>query len=349
MRSLSALLSQVLVAYTVEFDNEFELLMSQAGYRGARLSLFIWRNLMRFIGSDGTSVRDLATQSLTPADQVKFELGCLERWGFIFLQPGKRAGWGSGRGIRVDWIVNLALKGKTSVSIWPPLFSEIEHRWERRFGSDQISRLRKSLCIDPTHSDSATLAELLSQLLEKFQLEFDRESPLPLVYCANTIRVLGDEPIRLAEIPRLTGSSPETSDIGWQLKPYVVVTADPAARRGKVVRLSPRGMKAQETYHRLIGEIEKRWEERFGKAAIHALRESLEGLLASASFSKGLVAPKGTVRAGDQAPALGRRDVGPAARQRMRDLVAQTEAFVSDPARSLPHYPAWDMNRGFGP
>jgi hypothetical protein len=56
-----------------------------------------------------------------------------------------------------------------------------------------------------------------------------------------------------------------------------------------------------------------------------------------------------TARAGDMAPALGRRDLGPAARQRMRDLVAQTEAFVRDPAGALPHFPLWDMNRGFGP
>jgi hypothetical protein len=33
----------------------------------------------------------------------------------------------------------------------------------------------------------------------------------------------------------------------------------------------------------------------------------------------------------------------------MRDLVAQTEEFVRDPAGTLPHYPLWDMNRGFGP
>lgn len=341
MRPLSALLSQVLVAYTVEFDNEFELRMSKAGYRGARLSLVVWTNLMRFIGDDGIPVRDLATQSPV--------LGCLERWGFIFLQPGRRAGWGSGRGIRGDWMVRLTAMGKAAVVIWPPLFAEIDRRWEKRFGSDQIRRLRQSLTIHPGQSDSVPLADLLSRLLIEFQLEFDRESPLPLVYCANTLRVLGDEPISLAEIPRLTGISPETSDIGWQLKPYVVVTADPKARRGKVVRLSARGIKTQETYHRLTGEIEKRWEESLGKAALSDLRESLEALLASAAFSEGLVAPPGTVRAGDQAPALGRRNVGPAARQRMRDLLAQTEAFVSDPAGALPHYPAWDMNRGFGP
>ena len=41
-RPLSALLSQVLVAFTVEFDNEFERQMAEAGYPGARLSLVVW-------------------------------------------------------------------------------------------------------------------------------------------------------------------------------------------------------------------------------------------------------------------------------------------------------------------
>jgi hypothetical protein len=121
-----------------------------------------------------------------------------------------------------------------------------------------------------------------------------------------------------------------------------------------VICLSPRGRRAQETYHRLIAEIEERWEARFGKEQISRLRESLQILFDRRSgggtlLSEGLIPPQGTVRAGDQAPALGRRDVGAAARQRMRDLVAQTQAFVRDPAGALPHYPLWDMNRGFGP
>jgi hypothetical protein len=241
-RGLSAMLSQVLVAFTVEFDNEFERRMGEAGYPGARLSLVVWNNLMRFVAEGGLSVRDLAAQALAPDKQIKFELGCLERWGFVVLKPdltddlpyptrahrqsGRelREGWGSGRGIRVDSMVRLTSKGLTASEIWPPLFDAIERRWEVRFGKEQVSRLRGSL-----------------------QGLLDRRS--------------GD-------------GSP---------------------------------------------------------------------------ISQGMVAPQGTVRAGDQAPALGRRDVGTAARQRMRDLVAQTEAFVHDPAGALPHYPLWDMNRGFGP
>ena len=398
-RGISALLSQVLVAYTVEFDNEFERRMGEAGYPGARLSLVVWANLIRFIGNGAISVRDLAAQSLAPDNHVKFPLGCLERWGFVVLDPEqsdtrpvpsaihrlsgreRRAGWGSARGIRADWMVRLTRRGLTASGIWAPLTGEIEGRWEKRFGKDEMGQLRQALQdvagkldvelpdglpggsieeavtypprVEPVRED-LPLPTLLSRVLLAFRLEFDRELPVPLVLCANTIRVLSDKPIRMAEMIRLTGGSPETSDIGWQIKPYVVVAPDPAASRGKVVSLSARGLTVHAAYYLLIREIEKRWEGRFGKEPVRMLRESLEGLFEryrgdAPVIAEGLVPPAGTARAGDQTPALGRRDVGPAARQRMRDLVAQTEAFVRDPAGNLPHYPAWDMNRGFGP
>jgi hypothetical protein len=369
-RSLSALLSQLLVAFTVELDNEFERRMGEAGYPGARLSWVVWTDLMRFLARGAVSVRDLPANSADPDKQPKFRLGCLERWGFVILethQPEKRQrrdGWGSGRGIRADWMVRLSAKGASACEIWPPLAGLIERRWEQRFGNATISRLREALAnisdklavpAQATHTGGhPTLPGLLSRLLSAFRLEFDPASPLPLTLCANTLRVLGEQPARLADLPRLTGASPEQSDIGWQLRPYVVVKPDPAARRGKVVHLSPRGLQAQQTYYRLIGEIELRWEAQVGRNALSELRKLMLELFDRRGkdgplLSEGLVPPPGTVRAGDQAPALGRRDVGPAARQRARDLVAQTKAFIDDPAGTLPHFPPWDMNRGFGP
>jgi hypothetical protein len=262
--------------------------MGEAGYPGVRLSLVVWANLMRFLCGGAVSVRDLTAQALAPDNQMKFQPGFLERWGFVALQPDPsddppvrsgldrqsgrelRAGWGSGRGIRANWMVRLTPRGLTAGRIWPPLFDQIERRWESRFGMDEISCLRQTLravadqlLVELPHGlpcgceataefpprargdgGSFALPTLLSRLLSTFRLEFDREAPAPLVFSANTLRVLGEKPIRVAELPRLTGGSPETTDIGWQIKPYVVVTSDPAASRGKVVRLSPLGVKA---------------------------------------------------------------------------------------------------------
>lgn len=398
VRSLAALLSQILVAFTVEFDNQFEHRMREAGYPGALLSLVIWSNLVRFLTGADLSVHDLAVQALESEDQIKFKLGCLERWGFIVLRPDPdgdrpvakrvhhrtgrllRDGWGSGRGIRSAWQVRLTEKGRRAADIWSPLLDDIEGRCKSRFGGNQLDQLKDALSdvlekidlqlprgfpfywnaeykyskleVQPTGEDH--LPVLLSRLLLAFTIEFDCESRVPLRLCASILRVLGEEPIPLSEIPRLTGASPETTAIGWQGKPFVVVASDPTARRGKVAHLSPLGFKTQQTYRKLIHEIEQRWEARFGQGKIRRIRDCLIGLFVPRRgdrllLSEGLVPAEGTVRFGTQAPALGRRDIGAAARQRMRDLAAQTEMFVRDPINGLPHYPLWDMNRGFGP
>lgn len=111
--------------------------------------------------------------------------------------------------------------------------------------------------------------------------------------------------MRAADIPLLTGCSPETSGVGWQLKPYVVTEADQTAKRGKTVRLAPLGLQAQRTYRRLVREIEKRWEAGFGHDAIRNLRESLQNLSEQRDgdrllLSAGLVPPQGVARAGYQ-------------------------------------------------
>jgi hypothetical protein len=397
-RPLHALLSQALVAFTVEFDNQFEQRMNRAGYHGATLSMVLWSNLVRFVAEGAISVSDLAQRALAPQEQIRFQLGCLERWGVVVLQADSaddrpiprgvkqrsgrilRDGWGSGRGIRSGWRVLLSEKGHKAAEIWPPLFGEMERRWQGRFGDDVIAKLRGGLeemvghldvelpeglpgvwettqayaARSANRSGPLPLPALLSQVLLAFTLDFDRVSKVPLWLCAGTLRVLGEHPIPAADIPRLTGSSPETSGIGWQIKPFIVVESAPDGGRGKFVRLSPLGLRVQQRYRYLIGEIEKNWEAKFGGEKIHRLREALGNLFVARVgdrllISDGLVPEEGTFRSGKQAPALGRRDVGAAARQRMRELVAQSEMFQHDPAGTLPHYPLWDMNRGFGP
>jgi hypothetical protein len=160
---LSTLLSEALAAFTIEVDNEFERQMGEAGYLGARLSLVVWSNLVRFVAGGGMPVRELAAQAFACQNRIKFELGCLERWGFVVLQPDPadsravpiaphrqahrnlRDGWGSGRGIRSDWVVRLTSKGLNASEIWPPLLEAVEQRWQTRFGNDDIDQLRQSL------------------------------------------------------------------------------------------------------------------------------------------------------------------------------------------------------------
>jgi hypothetical protein len=393
---LSALLSQVLVAYTVELDNYFELGMSRAGFPGARLSLVVWTNLLRFIPENGISIRDLQTTLLGSEDRLRFQLGCLERWGFVYFRQDKngaaepqtrsevkRDGWGSGRGIKQTWVVRLARRGRLAESIWPKVWLEVEERWKRRFGAsfakiyDALQEIEQHRELElplglpsgvnvpwrwvypPRKSQKKEadipLSALLSRVLLMFTIEFNQRSSVPIMICANTIRVLNENTgVRLGDMPRLTGCSPEASDVGWALKRFVVVEGDPSGKRGKVAKLSPPGLKAQKAYYHLTSGIEKEWEGKFGTAKVRRLRSALETILAlqkdgESVLGQGMVPPEAVIRDGSVAPALGRREPGVAAKRRGRDTVEQTKLFVTVPGDSLPHYPMWDMNRGFGP
>jgi DNA-binding MarR family transcriptional regulator len=383
-RPLFALVSQILVAFTLEIDNAFEKMMKDTGYPGAGLSWSVWSQVMQFVG-DGISLKEL--QERSASRDVHFMVGCLERWRFIVLgrsarrvvhkRTGRemRDGWGSGRGIRDEWIVRPAQKARKAAEIWPGLFGEIEEKWKARFGKEEIARLRKSLgamaekldwrrdALDDVEerlqfpsrlaSDSPerSLAILLASVLYAFAMEFRAEAGTPLSWCANTIRVLGEKPIRAGEIARRTGASKEMVAIGWRLKKFVVEERDPEAKRGTVVRLNEAGLAVKAKHARLVREIEQQWEEKFGKVTVRELRERLEGLFAARDgrlLAEGLAAPKGVARSGVQVPALGRKEVAAAAKQRVKDMAEQTEWFVRDPQGALPWFPLWDMNRGFG-
>jgi hypothetical protein len=86
---LSALLSQVLVAFTIEFDNEFEHQMPHrtAKHGGSRdvpwlVSLAMWSTCMQFVGEEGVTVADLQRLARTETN-----LAGMQRWGYIVVEP----------------------------------------------------------------------------------------------------------------------------------------------------------------------------------------------------------------------------------------------------------------------
>jgi hypothetical protein len=296
---LSTLLSQALVAFTIEFDNEFEHRMPHrtTNHRGTRyapwlVSLAMWSNCMQFIGEDGIGVAELGELARTTTN-----LNGMVRWGYIVVGPGK--------------IVRATPAGRKAQEIWRPLFGEIEERWEERFGKDEIEQLRESLSallsrIDldlpdflpilgyslfSKVSDRArreiagrpALPALLSRALLAFAVEFERESDLSLAICANVLRVLDEKGVRVRDLPLLSGVSKESINMtmGILRKRGVAVVEK------NVARLTPGGRDAQGAYRQRIGIIEERWQARFGEDTIHTLRESLERL-AGESLLRGL-------------------------------------------------------------
>jgi hypothetical protein len=161
------------------------------------------------------------------------------------------------------------------------------------------------------------LPALLSRALLAFALEYERESELPLAVSANLLRVLDAEGTRPRDLPARTGISKEA--VRWALGTLVrgrlaVEAPDPAASRGKVARLTPRGIDAQRIYREFLGTVEDRWQDRFGRPAITALRQALEALATGP---------------GDEAPSLFRA---------LEPYPDNWRAQVRPPA-TLPYYP----------
>lgn len=97
---LGSRVSQALVAFTIEADNQFERGMIELGRPGMRTSLIMWAGVMRYVPLEGVGLDDLVRRCGLTADAVKFAVGGLQRWGYLHqLDQGELAPTSaSGRG-----------------------------------------------------------------------------------------------------------------------------------------------------------------------------------------------------------------------------------------------------------
>lgn len=303
---LPTLLSQALVAYTIEFDNEAEQRMPhRTATRGSApnpwlASLVMWTNCMQFVGDDGLTVRELESLARTATN-----LDGMRRWGYITVETStKRPG--------PDAVIRPTAAGRTAQEIWRPLFGVIDERWRERFGGNEIDHLRGALgtldgrldldlpdCLPilgyglfsrgpnqprrtPTGvTSSLPLPALLSRVLLAFAIEYERESDVSLAIGANLLRVLDAQGVPLRDLPRLSGVSKESLSMAMGIlekKRLAVVEPDPNGSRFKMARLTPAGIEARDAYRRVLDAIEERCRARFGDRTIDAVREPLERL-----------------------------------------------------------------------
>jgi methyltransferase (TIGR00027 family) len=316
--STSALLSQALVAFTIELDNEAEhrLPHRTTNYGAAGqgtgawlVSLAMFENCLRFVTGEPITVGELETLARTGTN-----LDGMRRWGYITIDAKKVHKGRPGP----DAVLRATALGLRARETWLPLPGLIEQRWRERFGAGPISRLRRPLeamagqldpglpdCLPildqalfsrgpdpalpprPEEPDVATLPlpALLSRVLLGFALEYEAESALSLAVGANLLRVLGSEGTRPRDLPLLTGVSKEA--VRWAMGVLLrvrlaVQEPDPAASRGQVARLTPAGLRARRRHLELLGTVEDRWQRRFGRDTVGALREPLEALAVAA-------------------------------------------------------------------
>jgi hypothetical protein len=344
---LSTPLSQLLVAFTIEYDNEFDHRLTEADVgRRLPISMGMWSNFMRFVG-DGITVSELPAAAGIPKSRTLSTLGGMERWRYVFVSPrpagpppkSKRDGWGSARALRREWFVRPTEVGRKTQEVAPALFGEMERRCEKRFGVGAIHEVREALgtviegldvelpeylpIVDSRNgmlaeiehrersaTDGGHLTARLARVLLAYTLAFERTSEL-LPLTENFVRVLSGEGLDVRKVPAIAGVSPEATSMALKFLTktgYVTVEA-------KVARLTQQGLDAQAAAPGHHTDVERAWK------AAPRLREALAAVL-------------------DQRVALseGLQPYPDGWRARMK-YVEQTDAVIVDPCGHLPHYP----------
>jgi DNA-binding MarR family transcriptional regulator len=311
---LTTLLSQALVAYTIEFDNEFERQMPHGTTLGGKsggggpwlVSMVMWFNCMRYAGETPLTFAELERRARTPTN-----LGGMHRWRYIDVEASpddKRA-----KPPESDLLVRATRKGRLAQRVWQPLARDIETKWEDRFGIAEIDALRIALrklvtqidldlpdCMPILHyglasagptrpafsprsqrpDDVETLAlpSLLSRALLMLAIDFESRSKVSLAIHADLLRVLGANPTPVRDLPRLTGVSKEAISMGMGVivkRGLAVLEPNANGKAGKAARLTVKGMASQDAHARLLQNVEEQYSLRYGADVTGALRESL--------------------------------------------------------------------------
>jgi DNA-binding MarR family transcriptional regulator len=331
---LPTLLSQALVAHTIELDNEAEHRLPHrttrhhapdAGPDGPWLVSFaLWANVLQYVGGEGIAVADLRARARTN----QLLLSGLRRWGYVSITAP------DGQPLRNppqdESTVRPRKAARAAREVWSDLPSVIDGRWRVRLGRPAVDRLERALravfdglpidppaflpVIHPTQGGrletplprhdtvdplppSAALSPLLSGVLHAFTFDFESRSRISLPISATSLRVLEQPATPVGDLPRLTGVSREANAMcaGW-LERHGCAVVEPVAsgRRGKVVRLTPKGERAQQKYRRLLAATEESWQSTYGADVVASLRAALEdivgdGTYASSPLASGLV------------------------------------------------------------
>ncbi len=313
---LSALLSQPLVAFIIECDNEFEHQMphtttAHGRTQGARYapwltSMAMWWTCLRYVGDEGITVGELTSLAGT-----RTTLTHLQRWGYIRVGPGPADA--RPKPPERDQVITLRPGGRLARQVWAPLPGQVEARWQQRLGAAALAGLRAALTglasqLDPAlpacmpilgyplrsepanraaialagNEDQlagAALPELLSKVLLAFAVEFEAGTR-SLAVMANLIRVLDAGGVPVAELPVRSGVSREAiaMALGLVTKAGTVEQAAKPGGRGKLARLTGSGIAAQRAYAGRTADIEAGWRARYGADLVAGLRGLLEPL-----------------------------------------------------------------------
>ena len=288
------------------------------------VSYVLWSTVLQHVEDTGITVADLRARARTD----RLLLGGLRRWGYVTLTPPVRETLRSPPQDSVT-VRPTEAAGRAGVT-WRSLPAAMEGRWRTRFGDGAVDDLGRTLraifedipldppdflpVVSPTQNGkseptltgtatpgaaaaraaAADLSQLMAGVLLAFTVDVERESRISLPISANTLRVLHPTGVRIRDLPRVTGVSKEANAMcaGWlERHGCAVAEPDPTAARGKVLRLTDKGRRAQQKHERLVRATEAAWGSAYGADAVRDLRTALERIVGDGTLARSPLAP----------------------------------------------------------
>jgi DNA-binding MarR family transcriptional regulator len=127
-------LNSLLARASNAFTSEYEQRLALAGYDDIS---FAAMGILRCLGDDATPVATLVKQSGVTKQAISQQVGHLVARGYVFVDSDPR----DGRAKQV----RLTEKGRRCRDVAGVLHERVELDWRRRFGRDEINRLRADL------------------------------------------------------------------------------------------------------------------------------------------------------------------------------------------------------------
>jgi len=239
-------LSRVLVAFTIEVDDLFEQRFAHRTTRGGGppeapwlISLAMYENCLRWLDREGLARVELERRARTGAN-----VDGMRRWRYLRVEGDT---------------LRLTRAGERARDLFATLPAEIEQRWNERFGTATITRLRAALepHADPTLPDCLPIlgyglrippptpgeprpADGLHALVARVLLRraLDDGSKLSPAIRAN---VLPHDGLELREIPRRASISKEAVAMAVGFLEQTGLATLPTEGRFRRLRLTERG------------------------------------------------------------------------------------------------------------
>jgi DNA-binding MarR family transcriptional regulator len=355
---LSRLLVAFTIEFDNEFEHQFPHRTTRhgstpgAGRAPWLVSMPMWVHCLRHIPADGIPVAELIRLSkLEPKSARNVVQRMSKWWGYLTVDSAAQTVRPTAAGLQAQRVwapLPAAIEtrwhqrlGAAPVGALAEGLRAVDAQFHVELpdflpvGSARLQPRDRGRARQASDAPDTTLPALLSRVLLALALDFEDASDLSLgVYTgspgsrlaisANVLRVLGPDRIRAAEIPASCGVAKMTVDNWLRIlaeRGYLETGPDPAGSRGRVSRLTAKGVAARAAYTEWTLAVESRWADRYGADPVAALRAAAAALAQSPAAETSL-------RVGPQPYPEGWRARAPA-------------------PPTLPHYPVISARGGF--